>query len=291
MIKRKFMWFLEGDKDGGGDGGDDSSVADILGEPSDTNDDGDPNDDGSGGDDANGEPKPKAGAPATVDIEALTKSFGDVIGQHFQKVSAQNEPKPPALTADEAKKMLQLFEPDETFLKEFGDLATQGKALVKFRDGILRTAYIMAEMQRQQMEQTMEGRFTPIQSMLEAQSKQALVKQFDDSYPQLANPALRPLLDSVATSLGTAKKLGNDPQKNFQLIAEAAEAVIKATSPEFKLEPKGSATKKPATQTRSGGIPVVTQGGGGGGGGSSRNDASEKGLPKLATLLGKVPGG
>lgn len=288
-----------------GDEGGGPSVQDILGQVDPDAEPGqdtlDPNDDGSGSgsgddtlDDGSGEgpTPPKPAAPQMVDAGELAKQFGVVLGQHFAKVPAQGEPKPAEpITPEQAKKLLNVFEFSDDFVASLDNVQTKKQALEKLRDGLILQMDTIARLRLQQMQEAFDNRFTPLQSMLEQYQAQQAEAVFDTTYPQLANPALRPLLASVASQLDAAGKLkGLNQAQKFDAIASGVAGVIQVTNPTFKLSKGSSPTKTtksaPAAQ-RSPGIATTTSGGGGGGHAPAGGDGTSN-VPKAVSLMGKV---
>lgn len=231
-------------------------------------------------------PEPK---PSLVDASELAKQFGDVLGKQFAKVQPEKQTKPP-LSADEAKKLLRHFDIDDDLLKRMNDLPTQKAAMSEFKEKLVLHNDAIAQARMAQMQEAydnkfkeLEERFSPMQSMIETQMVQQREERFNSSYPQLANPELRPLLGAVAQRLYTAGSLSSDESKNFELIAKGVESVIKATNSSFKLEAKASLQKKSNPNA----IRATTPGTGGGGGSTAAVDES-KGRPKLMSLLPKI---
>lgn len=267
------MQFFEGEGDTGG--GEAPSIASILGEP--------------GGETA-ASPPADATVPVppstAVDLDALASKFGDAISKNFPKVPAQSESKLPALTPEEARKLLNVWEPGDDFVAKFGNIETQKAAFAELRDNLIRQADTIAQARMQQMQQAWEQRFNPVQGLIEQQTAQAREGRFADSYPQLAQPNLRPLLAQVAGDLHRSGKFSGDEVANFKLLADGVAAVVKSINPSFSLEAKMASAIKP--KTTSNGIPITTPGAGGGGGNAPVGEASGK-TPKLIGLLGKVP--
>jgi hypothetical protein len=133
--------FLEGDDgggfggDGGADGGDVSHGAAVFeGEPASS---------------GQGEPQTREPAPSspTVDARALAHEFGSVIGQHFQPQQAP----PRQITPEEARKLLNVWEPSNEWLAKYDNLETRTSALAELRDGLIRQADTIAQYRMREM--------------------------------------------------------------------------------------------------------------------------------------------
>jgi len=74
----------------------------------------------------------------TLDAKAFAESFAPMIAQQFK----QNVPQQgtPPLSKEEAAKLLNVYNIDDGFIQEFGNLETQKTAFEKFRDGLIRQA-------------------------------------------------------------------------------------------------------------------------------------------------------
>lgn len=207
------------------------------------------------------EDKPAGG----FDAEAFSKTFADTIKPMFESRQQQEEPK---LTPEEAKKLLKVWEPDDEFIKEFGNLETQKAAIIKMRDGLLAQFDTLSQYRLQELQKQVEGKFNPAVDFItrhEAEQRQA---RFDAKYEALAKPELRGLLTAVADGLAKEKPNYKSEAEAFDALAKAVESVIQQSQPDFKLS-AGSTPAKPAEKTRpNNGIPVITSGSGGGGGGN-----------------------
>ena len=84
--------------------------------------------------------------PSFVDASQLAEKFGHVIGQHFQ-------PPPKEMTVQEAKRLLNVWEPTPEWLAKYDNIETRDQAIAEQRDGLIRQAdtimrYRMNEMQQ-----------------------------------------------------------------------------------------------------------------------------------------------
>lgn len=222
------------------------------------------------------EPKPDA-APApthTVDAKSLAKEFGDVLKPMMEQRQAPDKKE---LTPEEAKKLLKVWEPDDAFLAEFGNLETQKAALGKLRDGLVNQTDTLTQYRLKQVEDAIEAKYGPALRALEEMQTNAREERFNKQYPPLANPKLKPVLEAVAQQFVKQGKKFDDEPSMFKALAEGVESVIKETNADFKLQPAGST---PAAAKTNNSIPVTTPGSGGGGGGKSggKSDARPRGV-------------
>lgn len=231
---------------------------------------------------------PEAGAASTptpttanVDLNALTAKFGDVIGEHLKTLAPKKEE--PQLTPEEARKLLNVWEPDDAFLQEFGNVETQKAAFAKLRDALIRQADTIAQARMRELVQQLDVKWSPVQQMIQEQQAQQREARFAQKYPQLADAKLKPLILAVADQLRAAGKTYTDEESMFTDIAAGAASVIQATNPAFKLSAATGGAAKPTT----GRIPV-TSSGSAGSSGAQGNGGGETKTPKAVSFLPKV---
>jgi len=263
MKKRFLQFFDEGDEGGA------SPAAALLDTPTLDKPEG------------NVEPEPKLEPKAAFDYKALAAANAEAFkAAGFAPAAPKVEPQK-QLTPEEAKKLLNVWEPDDAFLQEFGNLETQKAAIAKMRDNFIRQADTVAQLRMQEMQQQLEVRYAPLQNYVTEQEAVARETRFNTQFPDLAKPELRPLLTSIVQGLAAQGALDpKDETKTFKTIATAVEAVIKQTNPNFKLSP-ASAGGKPNNNGNA--LRATTSGSGGGGGGKA--PASDK--PLGVRLLGR----
>ncbi len=230
--------------------------------------------------------KPPTGPATVVDAEALAKAFGTTIAEHFPKVQAQPEPK---LSPEEARKLLNDFDITDDWVKRAGDLATQKEAFAEFKKQMVTYMDTIQQVRLQQMHQQFEGRFTPVQSMLEQFQAQQAEAAFYSQYPVLNKPELRPFIVQAATNLRASGQFRDgDNSHNFKTLATQLEKTIQAINPAFKLS---AATQNKSTpQPRKSGIAPTTNGQSGGGG-NAGGGGTAPGTPKAISLFPKISGG
>ena len=233
---------------------------------------------GDGGDggagDAGGAPAAPA-APA-FDPSALASAFAESLKTAGFGPAA--EPAKPTMTPEEAAKLLKVWEPDDAFLQEFGNVDTQLGAFKKMRDGL--SAHFQTVLQAQL--ERVRQEFSPIMQEVQTQREAALDTQFSTAYPQLGKSELKPLRDAVTQQLLQQGKRFGSPAEAFKAVAEGVAAVLKVSNPNFTLSP---ASAGGSTST----IPVTSPGGGGGGG-SKGGGGGATGTPRAVSLLPPVRG-
>src|SRR6267142_3032599 len=224
--------FLEGDDGGGYGGGGDGDVSrgsavfeggegEALPQTSETETYHEP-------------PQPQAPPAAPmVDARQLASEFGNVIGQHFKAP-------PKEITVEEAKKILNVWEPTREWLAKYDNLETRDQAIAEQRDGLIRQADTIMQYRMREMHQQMEQRYAPVIHYMQTQEARAGEWRFGQSYPQLQHEGLRPLLFSVAQSLLASGTQFRNETELFGAIARGVESVIKVSNPQFSLEAGGN---------------------------------------------------
>lgn len=229
------------------------------------------------------ESTPKVEAPE-FDYSKLGKEFGAAIAEHLGPVKA--DPQPKELTPEEVRKMLNIWEPDDSFMQQFGNLETQKDALLKLRDGLARQMFTINERRTKEIvdevKTQFEKEYAPLREQFSAYQQREQESRFSETYPELAKPTLKPLLAAVADQLRLAGKKFDSEGAAFAAIAAGAEAVIREHNPTFKLSsPAGGGKSK--TNGNPNAQPVTSHGAGRGGGNSAA--AAATGRPKAVSLL------
>ncbi len=211
---------------------------------------------------------PKDQSPAALDAKELAKQFGEQLKGILPTAAPATRPQ---LTPEEAKKLLNVWEADDNFIQEFGNLETQKAAFGKMRDGLTKQMLTIVQSLMDERVQQFEERLTPLQQYYAQQQEQELQSAFAKSYPALAKPELAPLIQTVASSL--AGKQFASREAGFEALAKGVESVIKAHNPEFTLTAvKPASTSQGRQATR---MPV-TSGGAGGQGGATAPSSKNK---------------
>ena len=202
---------------------------------------------------------PVSQTPAAVDLDALAAKFGDVVKSALPKPDVKAAPQ---LSPEEAKKLLNIWEPDDEFLNKFGNLETQKDAILAMRDGMTKQFLTIVQHMLQEQKQEFTGRYEPLLSGREARQQERVMNDFNTEYPALAKPELRPLISAVAQGLANRKFA--DQSEGFAELARGVEAVIKSHNPDFTLNgAQASSTKQDGQRPR---VPVTTGGSGAGSG-------------------------
>jgi len=222
-------------------------------------------------------PAPAAGAPP-FDASKFAQEFGSVIGDALARRDT------PPMTQEEARRMLNYWEPDDAWFAQYDNLDTRKDAVFGMRDAMIRQADTLSQMRMKEMINALRDEFMPHIQAAQAMS----VKQRDDrflgAYPQLNNPGLRPLIKAVADDLASQGKRFDSEEEAFTALAGGVEAVIKVNNPDFKLEAVSN-DGQPTGRT-AGRIPTTTPGSGGGTG--RREGVAEPPKPRGLAIFDKI---
>jgi ATP-dependent exoDNAse (exonuclease V) beta subunit len=210
---------------------------------------------------------------ATVDAGALAEKFGNILAERF-KPAATEEKKVEELSPEEAKKLLNVFDVSEDWIKKFDNLETRQAALVELRDGFVKHSDTISQFRMKELEKKFEQKFGPIAQHIEETRARETEDRFNKRYEQLASPDIKPLIGSVADGLVKSGVTFKNEQEMFDAIAKGVEKVIQVNSPTFKL----STGSNPGTtkQKTANAIPVTTPGSGGGTGKNGSGEAPTK---------------
>src|SRR4029077_8482347 len=210
MYKDKLM-FMEGDAGGGfgGDGGSDAGAGTDVSRGTAVFEGGE------GGEPPRPAPQhqPQV-APAAPQVNAreLAAEFGQVIGQHFQ-------PPRKELSQEEAKRLLNFWEPTKEWLAKYDNIETREQAIAEQRDGLMKQADTIMRYRMGEMQRAMEERYSPVVTYMQQQGAQGGEHRFAQAFPQLNKVELRPLLFSVAQSMLASGARFNGEQELFTAIA------------------------------------------------------------------------
>jgi hypothetical protein len=213
-----------------------------------------------------------------VDARALASEFGQVIGQHFR-------PPQKEMTSEEAKRLLNVWEPTPDWLTKYDNLETRSSALAELRDGFIRQADTITQYRLNEMAERMQQTYGQAVHYMQTQEARAGEWRFKQAFPDLGHEELRPLLYAVSQNLVQQGIPFRNERELFHAIATGVEAVIKITNPEFKLgraagDGAGGVPRQMTNNGRTpgGGIPVTTPGSGGGGGPKGTAPPKPRGL-------------
>jgi hypothetical protein len=263
--KYKNIMFLQADGEGGGGGGE--SIAGTGGEVSHGAAAIDVPKIGTGEralpEHAEGVPhsgEPPAQPPA-FDASKFAKEFGDTLGTTLRPIIEQATPKAPPMTPEEARKILNIWEPDEQWYKSYDNLETRADAIASMRDALIKQADTLAQFRMQEMVDQLRQEVMPHLTSSTQLVNQQREERFRTTYPQLADEGLQPLVKAVAQDFVDRKQTFKSETELFKALAGGVEAVLKVNNPGFKLEAVSDGT----TQGRSSrSLPVTTPGGSGG---------------------------
>lgn len=183
-------------------------------------------------------------------------------------------------TAEEAKKLLNVWEPDDAFVQKFGNLETQKSAIAEMRDNFIKQAVTIQQMLLAEQQEKFQAQYAPIQQHIQQQEATAREGRFNTMFPAIAKPEFRPLTTAVIEGLAREGRLQNlDETAAFKLVGSTLEALVKQTNPTFSLSAAPAAGK----QNNSNALRASSSGSGGGGGGGGQAAASSK--SKVVALL------
>lgn len=197
---------------------------------------------------------------ANVDLE----KFADILAEKFKPAET-----PPA-TGDkmdpaEAEKLLNVWKPTKEWIARFGNLETQEAALAELRDGFIKHGDTISQFRMRELQRAIETKYEPVLKFMESYQNEQATHRFNTKYEQLADPALRPVIDSITDKLTKTNKKFDSEEKLFDAIATEAEKAIQAVNKDFKLTAGSSpATNKTNKSQSANSIPVTTPGAGGG---------------------------
>jgi hypothetical protein len=215
--------------------------------------------------------------PAMVDAGALAERFGQVIGQHFRPPQRE-------MTSEEAKRLLNVWEPTKEWLAKYDNLESREQAIAEMRDGWIRHADTITQYRMREMMDRIQQELGPAVQYMQMEQARTAENRFKEAYPELAQDGVRPLLYAVSQNLLGQGVQFRSEREMFQAIASGVEAVIKVSNPEFKLNGGGNggtpvtAAKRKQGPAAVGGIPVTTPGSGGGAGPKGQGPPKPRGM-------------
>src|SRR4029077_5902183 len=123
-------------------------------------------------------------AAPQVNARELAAEFGQVIGQHFQ-------PPRKELSQEEAKRLLNFWEPTKEWLAKYDNIETREQAIAEQRDGLMKQADTIMRYRMGEMQRAMEERYSPVVTYMQQQEAQAGEQRFAQAFPQLNKVELR----------------------------------------------------------------------------------------------------
>ncbi len=211
---------------------------------------------------------PAPAAPPMVDAKAFASEL-------VQGLRPQEQPK--QMSPEEARKLLNVFEFDDSFFEEFSSLDKQKAAFERLRDGLIRQADTIAQIRMQELREGMMSEVSPALSYVQQQRVESRQRAFEKAHPDLAKPEYQNVLNAAAQGL-----LGQNFKTDaamFKALSESARQLIKSANPNFEMgeeAPRSSSS-----------IPVTSPGGGGGGG--FRTTPAQNTKSNALAILGGVP--
>jgi hypothetical protein len=221
------------------------------------------------------------------DASKFAKEFGDTLGTTLKPIleKATTEPEVP-MTPEEARRILNVWEPDEQWYAQYDNLETRGDAVQAMRDGLVRQADTIAQFRMREMVDALRQEVMPHLTSATQTANQAREERFKVQFPQLKETALQPLIKAVAQDLVDRQQTFQSEPELFKALAGGVEAVLKVNNPDFKLETTNGGGQQ-IQQGRSGrSLPVTTPGGGGGTG--RREGGSKPEKPKGMAIFDKL---
>lgn len=220
------------------------------------------------GEQQQGEEQQQAPPQATVNAEALAQSFGAVLKEHFKPAATQTTPEKRVdeLSQEELEKLTEAFPITDDWIKRFDNLETRPQALKELQRGLVKQSDNFARRRLKEFRDELEPQLQQATRVISEMHERQLTERFHNRYPDLSNPALEPVIQTITTELHRSGKKYTKETELFDDIAKNVESVIKVHNPNFKLSAAGS-TPAAKTQQRArsgGGLPVTTPGSGGG---------------------------
>ena len=231
----------------------------------------------SGPDGAGTEPAAEPAAPSGgFDASKFAQEFGVKLGETLKPVIEQGRPAEPPMTPEEAKKLLNVWEPDDNWYRTYDNLETRAEAVAQMRDGLIRQADTLNQFRmREEIAKLREELMPGIQSVAQTANQQR-EERLHARYPLLAKPELQPLVTAVANDIVARKQTFPTESEAFTALAKGVEAVLKVNNPEFKLEATENGSGQQPNDRGGRQLPVTTPGGGGGTGRRESSSKSDK---------------
>jgi hypothetical protein len=224
--------------------------------------------------------------PSSFDASKFAKEFGDTLSTTLKPILEKAGPQEPPMTPEEARRILNIWEPDEQWYARYDNLDTRTEAVNEMRDGLIRQADTLAQFRMQEMVDALRNEVMPHLTQSTQAANQAREERFTGQYPQLKEPALNPLIKAVAQDFVDRGQTFQTEAELFKALAGGVEAVLKVNNPDFKLETANGSGQQ-TQQGRSGrSLPVSTPGGGGGTG--RREGGGKQDKPRGMAIFDKL---
>ncbi len=217
-------------------------------------------------------------APAAFDPTKFATEFGKSFSESLKPVIAGQQPPAPKMTAEEARQLLKVWEPDDAWYAKYDNLETRKDAVAEMRDALVQQADTLNQFRMREAIDQLRQEFMPGLASVQETANQQRESRLHTSYPTLAKPEMQPLVSAIANDfVAKGQKFANEAEL-FKALATGVEAVMKVSNPEFKLETATNGSGQQTENGRSGRtLPVSTPGGGGG---TGRSESGSKPEPK-----------
>lgn len=231
--------------------------------------------------------EPEPGAQPAFDPAKFAETFGTKLGDVLKPVIEQVQtPAEPQMTPEEARRILNVWEPDDNWYAQYDNLETRKDAVASMRDALITQADTLAQMRMREMIDAFKQEILPGIQNVQQTANQQREERFHSTYPLLAKPELRPLVDAIATDLHSRGQTFKTETEVFKAIANGVEAVLKVNNPEFKLETAETGGGQQTNDRGGRQLPVTTPGGGGGTG--RRESGQKPAKPRGIAIFDKV---
>jgi hypothetical protein len=221
-----------------------------------------------------GEGEGKQVTPAAFDPAQFAKDLGASLTESLKPALTPKEPAQ-KMTPEEAKKFLNVWEPDDNWYKLYDNLETRADAVKQMRDGLVLQADTLNQLRLQEAISQLRDELAPGLKTVQETAEQQRETRLHTQYPALARPEYQPLINAVTQDFVNQKKTFKTEGELFKAVANGVEAMMKVGNPEYKLETvttNGNGNQQ--TEGRGGrSLPVSTPGGGGG---TGRRDGGQK---------------
>lgn len=212
------------------------------------------------------------------------KSFATSLQENQRQQESQKQMSP-----EEAKKALNVWEPDDAFFQRYGNLDTQKAAMLEMRDGLIKQMDTIMQARQFQADMQWKQQFEPVAQMLTQRQQAEQISKFEAAYPSLAKSGLSDMRSAIGQRLQQTGAFQNKSESEaFDILANAMASSIKEVHPDFSL---GNAQTVSRTVRSGNGITPSSTGSGGGGSGTGGNEGNQGfKTPKAVSFLPKIKG-
>lgn len=197
------------------------------------------------------------------DASKFAKEFGDTLSSTLKPILERTQPEK-EMSQEEARKLLNYWDPDENWYKSFDNLETRNEAIGQMRDALVKQADTLAQFRMREMIDALREEIMPGLKTVSETANAQREERFNTQFPQLAKPELKPLIKSIAQDFVDNKKTFKSEGELFKALANGVEAVFKVSNPDFKLETTNNGGDQQSADRGGRQLPVTTPGGGGG---------------------------